>query len=169
MSLIGKRAPSVTLDLMQGGETRRGVPLDEYRGKWVVLFFYPFSFTGVCGSEVTAFNSEYDQFRDLGAEVIGGSVDSTPTQMAWMRDEVGVLAYPLFSDLRREISAAFGVLREDVGDANRAAFIIDPEGTVVFHVEHEIRIGRNTQEILRVLKALQSGESCEANWAVSNS
>ena len=163
-SLVGKKAPQISLDLVQAGKGVQTGNLADYHGKWVVFFFFPAAFTGVCGSEVVAFNEQYESFRELGAEVIGGSVDNAPTLLAWMNHEVGELKYPLFTDVRKEVANAFGILREEAGIANRAAFIIDPEGNVAYQVVHEPRIGRNTDEVLRVLKALQTGEACMVNW-----
>ena len=163
-TLVGKPAPEVTLDLVEAGKGRQTASLSDYRGNWVVLFFFPMAFTGVCGSEVVAFNKELDQFTQLGAKVLGGSTDSGPSLLAWMQHELGELNYPLFADPRKEVTRAFGVLREEAGFANRGAFIIDPEGNVAYEVVHEVRIGRSTDEILRVLKALQCGGSCEVNW-----
>jgi len=165
-SLVGNPAPNVILDAVLAGKGSTRIDLTDYRGKWVVLFFFPAAFSGVCGSEVEAFQENYSKFSTLNAELIGGSVDSSGAHLAWMKHEVGELSYPLFSDQTGVVSRAFGVLREERGTSKRAAFILDPEGTVVWQVVHENRIGRNTDEILRVLKALQSGEACPVNWGV---
>lgn len=163
-SLVGRKAPDVSLHLVQAGKGPQVASLSDYKDKWIVFFFFPAAFTGVCGSEVVAFNEEYEKFEELGAVVLGGSVDSGPALSAWMQHEVGELKYPLFTDAKKEVTNAFDVLREETGIANRAAFIIDPDGTIVYQVTHEPRIGRNTDEFLRVLKALQSGEACMVNW-----
>ncbi len=159
---VGRKAPSFS---MQGIIRReiRDVHLDDYSGKWVVLFFYPGDFTFVCPTEVTEFSERCDDFADLNAQVLGVSVDSVYAHQAWLK-ELGELKYPLLSDITKEISRSYGVLIESKGVSLRGAFIIDPEGIVRYQVIHDMNIGRSVDEVLRVLKALQTGELCPVEW-----
>ena len=170
MRLVGKPAPDFTMpstkDLDKLDQT---VSLADYRGKWLVLFFYPLDFTFVCPTEITAFNDCVQEFKDLDAEILGVSVDSVYSHRAWIktpREEggLGPVNYPLASDITKEVSKAYGVLIEEEGVALRGLFIIDPEGTVRYQLVHDNNIGRNVDEVLRVLEALQSGGLCPANW-----
>jgi len=147
--------------------------LSDYKGKWVVLFFYPLDFTFVCPTEITSISERHGDFKGLDAEVIGVSVDSHFSHLAWKnmpRKEGGLghINYPLVADLNKTISRDYGVLL-DAGIALRGLFIINPEGVVQYQVVHDLGIGRNVDETLRVLKALQTvaktGEVCPANWA----
>jgi len=148
------------------------ISLSDYRGKWTVLFFYPLDFTFVCPTEITALSDRYNEFKDLDAEVLGVSVDSKFSHLAWKstpRNEGGLgrINYPLLSDLKRTISSSYNVLLEP-GMALRGLFIINPEGVIQYQVVHDLGIGRSVDEVLRVLQALQTlaktGEVCPANW-----
>lgn len=170
-TLVQKKAPVFEADAVVGTDFT-SVNLEGYKGKWVVLYFYPLDFTFVCPTEITAFNDSLDQFKSLNAEVVGVSTDSKFSHLAWVktpREEggLGELQYPLVADFTKQISADFGVLLEG-GMALRGLFIIDPEGTVVYQTIHDLNIGRNVNETLRVLKALQfskeNGDVCPANW-----
>ena len=144
--------------------------LDDFKGKWLVLFFHPLAFTGVCASEVIALSNALDEFKARGAEVLGCSVDSQFTLKAWVESgQVGQVKIPLLSDLAKQIGADFGVLDEDKGINLRGLFIIDPEGVVQYSVVHPPAIGRSVDETLRVLDALQSGGACPANWKKGDS
>ncbi len=141
------------------------VSLADYRGKWLVFYFYPLDFTFVCPTEITAFNERLDEFQSRGAEVLGASIDSHHCHRAWVeRGDLGDLRYPLLGDITKEISRAYGVLDEKAGFTFRATFIIDPEGVVRFVQVHDNNIGRNIDELLRNIDALQSGGLCPANW-----
>jgi peroxiredoxin (alkyl hydroperoxide reductase subunit C) len=146
--------------------------LSSYRGKYVVLFFYPLDFTFVCPSEIIAFDKELSKFKEKGAEVIGVSVDSHYTHLAWKetpisRGGIGKVEYPLVSDLNKNISRDYGVLVDD-SVALRGLFLIDKEGIVRHSVVNDLSLGRSTSEALRMLTALQFteefGEVCPANW-----
>jgi len=170
MSIVGKPAPSFSGQAANAGEIIN-LSLDDYKGKWLVLFFYPLDFTFVCPTEIVAFNEAHDQFRAINAAVVGCSVDSVHTHLAYMRTPrsqagVGELAFPLLSDLNKETSRAFEVLDGDV--ALRGVFIIDPEGVVQAAQINSGGVGRNVDEVLRTLKAYQyvaeHGGTCPANW-----
>nr|MBA3846459.1 peroxiredoxin [Planctomycetota bacterium] len=142
-------------------------------GKWVVLYFYPLDFTFVCPTEIIAFSDRAKDFKAVGAEILGVSVDSHFTHLAWRnvaRNDggLGQLEYPLVADLNKSIARDYGVLIEDAGIALRGLFIIDPEGVVRAATIHDLPVGRSVDETLRVIKAFQfvakNGEVCPANW-----
>jgi len=138
--------------------------LSDFKGKWLVLFFYPLDFTFVCPTEITAYSKAYDQFKAIGAEVLGVSVDSEHSHKAWINSSLGQLRFPLASDLTKKVSADYGVLIEEAGIALRGLFIIDPQGVVRYSVVHDLSVGRSVSETLRVLKALQTGGLCPIDW-----
>lgn len=159
---VGKPAPDFTAEGLFGKETKT-VQLKDYRGKWLVLFFYPLDFTFVCPTEITAFNEAYDSFAKMNTEVLSVSVDSVHAHMAWQKD-LGVMKFGMLSDLSHKLSEDYGVLIEEKGIALRGAFVIDPDGILKMAVVHDLAIGRNVDEIVRVVKACQSGELCPINW-----
>lgn len=173
MSLqVGQKAPEFKADAALGNDEFKNISLADYKGKWLVLFFYPLDFTFVCPTEINAFSDELDKFKKLGAEVIGVSVDSKFSHNAWVktsRKEGGIqgLKYPLLADINKTIAGDYGVLLP-AGIALRGLFIIDPEGILQYQVVNFLNFGRSTEETLRVLQALQTvkqtGEVCPANW-----
>jgi peroxiredoxin (alkyl hydroperoxide reductase subunit C) len=163
MVQVGQQAPEFALEGVLDGEFVN-VELSEYRGKWVVLFFYPLDFTFVCPTEIQGYARRLSEFQELGAQVLGASVDSKWSHLAWAERDFGKLGFPLLSDIKREATDAYGVLLADEGIALRGTFIIDPEGVLKYAVVHDNNIGRNTDETLRVLAALQTGELCPVDW-----
>jgi len=171
--LVGKSAPDFTATAVMGDDSfREDFSLSAYRGKYVVLFFYPLDFTFVCPSEIIAFDHRLDEFTSRGVEVIGVSVDSHFTHLAWKRTPVneggiGQVRYPLVSDLSKSIAADYDVLL-DAGIALRGSFLIDREGVVRHQVVNDLPLGRNIDEMLRMVDALQfteeHGEVCPAGW-----
>lgn len=159
---VGKPAPEFTTEIYSKGNFAK-TSLADHRGKWVVLFFYPMDFTFVCPTEIVEMSEKMAEFEKLGAVVLGGSTDSVHSHKAWMKD-LGELNYPLFSDMSREMSRNYGVLIEDKGFALRGTFVIDPEGILRYQLVHDLTVGRNADELLRVLSSLQTGELCPANW-----
>lgn len=162
MLQVGKEAPDFQMEAVIGKDFDE-VKLSDYRGKWVVLFFWPLDFTFVCPTEVTAFSRRIQEFKDLGAEVLGASIDSKFTHLAW-KESLGQINYPMLSDITKEASREYGVLIEEQGIALRGLFIIDPEGVLRYQVVHDLNIGRNVDEVIRVIKALQTGELCPIDW-----
>ncbi len=171
MLQIGQQAPLFSADAVVGEEFKK-INLADYKGKWVVFFFYPLDFTFVCPTEITAFSDNFAKFKELGAEILGCSVDSKFSHLAWIRTprkEGGLerLHFPLLADLTKQISRDYEVLN-DAGIAYRGVFIIDPSGKLRYKAVHDLGIGRNTEETLRVLAAIQevdkTGEVCPANW-----
>ncbi|BAD39911.1 peroxiredoxin [Symbiobacterium thermophilum] len=170
MRLVGKPAPDFTmLSTKDLDKLDQKVSLSDYKGKWLILFFYPADFTFVCPTEITAFNDRVQEFQDANCEILGVSVDSVYSHRAWIKTPkeeggLGPVNYPLASDITKEVSRAYGVLIEEEGVALRGLFIIDPDGIVRYQVVHDNNIGRNVDEVLRVLEALQAGGLCAANW-----
>lgn len=139
---------------------------DTYKGKWLVYFFWPKDFTFVCPTEIAAFGELNSEFSDRGAQVLGASTDSEFVHLAWKKEkaELKHLPFPMVADIKRELSQALGILDEKEGVSQRATFIIDPEGIVRFVMVTDLSVGRNPQEVLRVLDALQTDELCPCNW-----
>lgn len=170
MPLVGRPAPDFDMVSTKNMETlSERVRLADYKGKWLVLFFYPLDFTFVCPTEIIAMNDRLQEFKDLDAEVLGVSTDSVHSHKAWIntpkdQNGLGGLNYPLASDFTKTVARNYDVLIEEEGTALRGLFIIDPEGTLSYQVVHDLNIGRSVDETLRVLEALQSGGLCPANW-----
>ena len=170
---VGQEAPDFTATAVVDQEFKT-IKLSEYRGKYVVLFFYPLDFTFVCPTEITAFSDRFDEFAKLGTEILGVSVDSEFSHLAWVQTDrksggVGDLNYPLVSDIKKEISAAYNVLDREAGIALRGLFIIDKEGIIQHATINNLAFGRNVDETLRTLQAIQyvqanPDEVCPANW-----
>jgi peroxiredoxin 2/4 len=161
---VGEPAPNFSLDAVIGKEFKK-VSLTDYRGKWVVLFFYPLDFTFVCPTEIRGFNEKLDAFKELNAVVMGASVDSRFSHLAWIqRGDLGDLKYPLLSDIKKEVAERYGILDDREGVALRALFIIDPDGLLQYQLVHNLSVGRSVEETLRVLEALQTGELCPIGW-----
>ncbi|TAF49634.1 MAG: peroxiredoxin [Oscillatoriales cyanobacterium] len=170
---VGQPAPAFTTTAVVDQEFKT-IKLSDYLGKYVVMFFYPLDFTFVCPTEVTAFSDRYDEFSRLDAEVLGVSVDSEFSHLAWIQTDrksggVGDLNYPLVSDLKKEISAAYNVLEPEAGIALRGLFIIDRDGIIQHMTVNNLAFGRNVDETLRTLQAIQyvqdnPDEVCPAGW-----
>jgi alkyl hydroperoxide reductase subunit AhpC len=165
---VGRPAPEFTLEALVGkepGKEFRSVSLADYKGKWVVLFFYPLDFTFVCPTEIKGFNAALDEFRKLNTVVLGASVDSKFSHLAWLKSgAIGELKYPLLSDIRKEVARRYGILDEKEGVALRGLFIIDPDGVLQYELVHNLSVGRSVEETMRVLEALQTGELCPVGW-----
>ncbi len=171
-SLVQKPAPDFKTDALIGEEFK-AISLTDFRGKWLCLFFYPLDFTFVCPTEITAFNDAYRNFKEANCELVGCSVDSKFSHLAWAKTPrkeggIGKLSFPLLADVTKKIGSAYGVLLPEAGITLRGLFLVNPQGVVQYQVVHDLGIGRNVEEVLRVLKALQevakTGEVCPANW-----
>lgn len=172
---VGQPAPAFTATAVMPDGDFAQITLEQYKGKFVVLFFYPLDFTFVCPTEITAFSDEHAKFAALGAEVLGVSVDSEYSHLAWIQTDrsaggLGELAYPLVADLKKEIARAYNVLIEDAGVALRGLFIIDPDGVVQHSTINALNVGRSVEETLRVLSAFKytrehPDQVCPANWS----
>lgn len=164
MPMIGQPAPQFVAPAVVDGGDFKEINLADYKGKFVVLFFYPLDFTFVCPTEITQFRDSLKDFKAENAEVIGVSIDSVHSHKRWIKDDLGDLGYPLVGDVTKRISRDYGVLLEDKGFATRGTFIIDPDGRIQYMGIHNTDVGRDTSEILRVLSALKTGELCGAGW-----
>lgn len=164
MLMIGHLAPQFTAPAVLNGGNIQDVSLSDYKGKWVVLFFYPLDFTYVCPTEILQFKETLSLFQERNAVVLGASVDSVYSHKRWIQDDLGDLNFPLIGDITKRLSRDYGVLIEDKGLATRGTFIVDPEGHIQYIGIHNLNVGRDAHEILRVLSALQSGELCAAGW-----
>ncbi|TSB45313.1 peroxiredoxin [Alkalicoccobacillus porphyridii] len=169
--MVGKQAPRFDMEAVFPNKEFGRVSLEENmkNDQWTVLFFYPMDFTFVCPTEITSLSDRNDEFEDLDAVIVGVSTDTIHTHKAWIntsRDENGLgdLNYSLAADTNHSVSREYGVLIEDEGVALRGLFIIDPEGELKYSVVNHNDIGRDVDETLRVLQALQTGGLCPANW-----
>jgi len=174
MSTVGTLAPDFTLEGYYNGDFGKW-SLKDYRGKWVILLFYPLDFTFVCPTEVLAFSGATEQLKKLNAHVLGVSVDSKFVHKAWVETKRadgglgGELNYPLLADIIKTAARDYGVLIPDSGVALRGLFLINPEGVVVHSVVNALSVGRSVKEAHRVLKAFHhleqhAGEVCPADW-----
>jgi peroxiredoxin (alkyl hydroperoxide reductase subunit C) len=172
MPLVGKLAPEFTAKAVVQNKTC-DLTLSDYKGKYVVLFFYPLDFTFVCPTELHAFQEKLEEFKRRNAAVIGCSIDSWFSHLAWLntpKSKGGIqgVSYPLVSDIHKSISRSFKVLKEDDGIAYRGLFLIDKEGVVRHQLINDLPLGRSVDEVIRLLDALifheQHGEVCPANW-----
>nr|YP_009395809.1 2-Cys peroxiredoxin [Herposiphonia versicolor]ARW64789.1 2-Cys peroxiredoxin [Herposiphonia versicolor] len=169
---VGDKAPAFSAIAVYEQEFKQ-IKLSDYLGKYLILLFYPLDFTFVCPTEIIAFSDMYDEIHSLNADILGISVDSEYCHLAWTQLDresggVGDLRYPLVSDLSKEISLSFNILNDE-GKSLRGLFIIDPEGFIQHYLVNSLDVGRNVDETLRTLKAIQYVQSnpdevCPANW-----
>jgi peroxiredoxin (alkyl hydroperoxide reductase subunit C) len=169
--MVGKQAPRFEMEAVLPNKEFGKVSLEENmkNDKWTVLFFYPMDFTFVCPTEITAMSDRFEEFDDLDAVVVGASTDTIHTHLAWINTDrknngLGQLNYALAADTNHVVARDYGVLIEEEGVALRGLFIIDPEGELKYSVVNHNNIGRDVDETLRVLQALQTGGLCPANW-----
>jgi lipoyl-dependent peroxiredoxin subunit C len=136
------------------------------KGKWKIVFFWPKDFTFVCPTEIAGFGKLKNDFADRDAVIYGVSTDSEFVHLAWRQNhaDLKALPFPMLADIKRELTSALGVLDKNEGVALRATFIVDPEGVIRFASVNDLNVGRNPQEVLRVLDALQTDELCPCNW-----
>jgi len=173
MISIGEKFPQFVGKSVKAGKLSENINTafvdissEDYKGKWMVMFFWPKDFTFVCPTEIAEFGKLNDQFNDRDAVVIGASTDSEFVHFAWkqQQEELKGLPFDMYSDIKRELSSDLGILDKEAGVAQRATFIIDPEGIVRFVYVTDLNVGRNPSEVLRVLDALQTDELCPCNW-----
>ena len=171
--LVEKEAPDFKALAVQGQDVINDFTLSSLRGKYVVLFFYPLDFTFVCPTELHAFQAKLAEFKKRNCEVVGVSIDSHFSHMAWLRTPKGQggiegVSYPIVADMTKSIAKDYDVLKEDLGVAYRGLFLIDKEGIVRHQVVNDLPLGRSVDEALRMVDALQffeeNGEVCPANW-----
>jgi alkyl hydroperoxide reductase subunit AhpC len=143
------------------------VSLSDYKGKWVILFFYPLDFTFVCPTEIQEFSAKAPEFKKIDAHILSVSTDSVYSHQAWKKD-LGAMNFPMLADTNLDLSASYGVLIEEKGIALRGTFIIDPDGLLRASTVHDLAIGRNVDETLRTVKALITGDFCPVGWQEGN-
>jgi peroxiredoxin (alkyl hydroperoxide reductase subunit C) len=166
---VGDRFPQFSLDATVSTEPKsafRTITDQDYKGKWKVYFFWPKDFTFVCPTEIAAFGKLNSDFADRDAQILGGSTDSEFVHLAWRTHHADLkdLPFPMLADIKRELCQALGILDRNAGVAQRATFVVDPEGIIRFVSVNDLSVGRNPQEVLRVLDALQTDELCPCNW-----
>ncbi len=169
MLTVGDKLPPLKLPVQQGtsalpaGET---IDLGQTNGKWKILFYWPKDFTFVCPTEIVGFAELDGEFKDRDAQLLGASTDSEFVHLAWKqsREDLGKVPFPMMADIKRELSTALGVIDRNEGVALRATFIVDPDNVIQHVTVNGLNVGRNPQETLRVLDALQTDELCPCNW-----
>jgi peroxiredoxin (alkyl hydroperoxide reductase subunit C) len=166
---IGQKFPEFALTGVVSSELSNAFkPLTSasFKGKWKVVFFWPKDFTFVCPTEIAGFGRLNKEFEARDAQVLGVSTDSEFVHLAWRRekDELRALPFPMLSDIKRELSGALGILDPEAGVAQRATYIVDPQGIIRFVYVTDLNVGRSPEEVLRVLDGLQTDELCPCNW-----
>lgn len=164
MCLIGTPAPPFAAPAVTAKNVIGEFNSEDYKGQWLVLFFYPLDFTFVCPTEITQFRSALGEFTKRKATVAGLSIDSVYSHKKWIDSELGELGFALVSDLKKQIARDYDCYLENAGIATRATYIIDPQGIIQYASMNSTKVGRDVSEILRVLDALQTGELCGAGW-----
>jgi alkyl hydroperoxide reductase subunit AhpC len=169
MLKVGNKFPEFNLTAVVGANYEsdfREVSLDTYAKQWKIIFFWPKDFTFVCPTEISGFGKLEQDFKDRDAVLIGASTDSDFVHSAWRRDhnDLRPLKFPWLADIKKELSLALGILNEEAGVANRATFIVDPDNIIRYVEMTDMSVGRNPQETLRILDALQTDELCPCNW-----
>ncbi|MCB9062698.1 MAG: peroxiredoxin [Halobacteriovoraceae bacterium] len=170
--IVGKTAPNFQTNAVVNGEIKP-VSLNDFNGKWKVLFFYPLDFTFVCPTEIIAYSEAVSKFKELNCEVIACSIDSAFSHLAWTQQDrktggIGEINFPILADVTKKISSDYGVLIEEAGIALRGLFIIDDKNVIQHSTINNLSVGRNVDETLRLLEAYQftakHGEVCPAGW-----
>ncbi len=166
---IGRQFPEFKLTGVVSNDINtafKDVDSKDYAGKWKIVFFWPKDFTFVCPTEIAAFGALNREFEDRDAVVFGVSTDSEFVHLAWRKDkaELSDLPFPMLADIRRELTTELGILDEAEGVAQRATYVVDPEGIIRFVYVTDLNVGRSPEEVLRVLDALQTDELCPCNW-----
>lgn len=169
MLTIGDKVPSFKLDSvvsLEKGKEFKEFTEQSFKGKWQVLFFWPMDFTFICPTEIAEFGRKEKEFRERDAQLLGASTDSKFVHLAWRNNHPDLknLPFPMLADAKRELTSALGILDKKDGVALRATFIIDPDGVIQFASVHGLDVGRNVNEVLRTLDALQTDELCPCNW-----
>ena len=169
MLTVGDKFPDFRLQAVVGrkpGSEFQEVTNHTYPGRWLVVFAWPMDFTFVCPTEIVEFGRRQADFHERDAQVLGFSTDTHYVHLAWrdQHPDLKDLPYPMLADTKRELSAALGILHAEEGVALRATFVVDPEGTIRYASANDLSVGRNVDEVLRILDALQTGELCPCNW-----
>ncbi|HKP58974.1 MAG TPA: peroxiredoxin [Polyangiales bacterium] len=169
-AFVGRQAPSFTMPSTKNLSTlAEPVGLADYKGKWLVMLFYPLDFTFVCPTELRGFSERYADFEKEGAAVLGVSIDSVHTHRAWLeaapdKGGLGSLRFPLASDITHSVSKDYGVFLEDKGHSLRGTFVIGPDGVLRSSVINDLDVGRSVDETLRTIRAFKTGGLCPVDW-----
>jgi lipoyl-dependent peroxiredoxin subunit C len=167
---VGKQFPNFNLKAVVSTDPKTAfvdVSSEEFKGKkWMVVFFYPKDFTFVCPTEIKGFADLNGQFKDRDAQLLSASTDSEFVHLAWRQNHQDLknLPFPMLSDIKRELSSSLGIIDEKEGVAQRATYIVDPDGIIRFVYVTDLSVGRNPKEVLRILDGLQTDELCPCNW-----
>ena len=166
---VGLKFPAFSLQAtvsIERGKAFQTIADGDYPGKWKVYFFWPKDFTFVCPTEIAAFGKLNREFQDRDTQILGGSTDSEFVHLAWRQnhEDLRNLPFPMLADVKRELCGALGILDPQEGVAQRATFVVDPQNVIRFVTVNDLSVGRNPQEVLRVLDALQTDELCPCNW-----
>jgi len=169
MISVGEKIPAFTVPAcvsLDKGQEFINISSDDLQGKWAVLFFWPMDFTFVCPTEIAEFNKQLGQFKERDTQVLGASTDSKFVHLAWrnQHEDLRNLGFPMLADNKKELSEALGVLHRQERVPLRATFIIDPDGIVRWISVNDLSVGRNVNEVIRTLDALQTDELCPCNW-----
>jgi len=170
MQTVGDRFPEFELQAVvstEPGQEFTEVTNETYPGKWRVIFFWPMDFTFVCPTEIAEFGRKQAEFAERKTQVLGASTDTHYVHLAWRNEHPDLkgLPFPMLADTKRELSTALGILHKDAGVCLRATYIVDPEGIIRFVSVNDLSVGRNVNEVLRVLDALQTGELTACGWS----
>jgi alkyl hydroperoxide reductase subunit AhpC len=176
--LVGNKAPVFEGTAVVGGNADSLTPdnafkkisLEDYKGKWVLFFFYPLDFTFVCPTEIEGFGKHNKEFQDLNCEIVACSTDSEFSHLAWRQQQPTLknLPYAMLSDFKGDNARKYEVYKEETGYALRGLYLIDPDGNLQYSVIHPENVGRSSNEVLRVLAALQSGKLTPCGWEVGD-
>lgn len=169
MLTVGDKFPQFNLEAvvsLEKGKEFQQISNSTYSGKWQVVFFWPMDFTFICPTEIAEFGKRNGDFADRDAQVLGVSTDSHYVHHAWRTHHADLknLPFPMLADTKRELSTSLGILHKEAGVALRATFIVDPEGTIRWVSVNDLSAGRNVEEVIRTLDALQTDELCPCNW-----
>ncbi len=169
MLTIGDKFPSFKLQAvvsLEKGKEFQELTETSYAGKWQIAFFWPMDFTFICPTEIAEFGKRNQDFLDRDSQILGVSTDTHFVHLAWRNNHADLkeLPFPMLADTKRELSSALGILHKEAGVALRATFIVDPDGIIRFVSVNDLSVGRNVDEVLRVLDALQTDELCPCNW-----
>jgi peroxiredoxin (alkyl hydroperoxide reductase subunit C) len=166
---VGEKFPSYSLTAvvsLEKGKEFTTINDESFEGKWKVYFFWPKDFTFVCPTEIAGFGKHDKDFKDRDAQLLGASIDSEFVHLAWRKDHADLrnLPFPMLSDIKRDLTSELGILDAAAGVAQRAAYIVDPQGVIRFAYVTDLSVGREPKEVLRVLDALQTDELCPCGW-----
>ncbi len=171
MLTIGDKFPSFKLEATVSIDKKlddnfKTISLDDSKGKWRCVFFWPLDFTFVCPTEIAEFNKHLKDFQDRGTVLLGASCDSKFTHLAWRKDHTDLkgLNFPMLADYKKELTTSLGILHKQAGAPLRATYLVDPDGIIRWVSVNDLSVGRNVPEVIRVLDGLQTGELCPCNW-----